>query len=1027
MAGKYIRKHRIRGILALALAAWLLPAGIVFPASETESVPVVRGEVVRNFARVTFEWPTEVYINASAKGNTLVLTFDRRANPDFGALLARLSPYLTHAELSADGKTVRLTLDQPYRVRSFVSGHINGVDILGIDPSMHGKTLPATQQAQAAASAARAAKKAASLAPAAGAPREAPQPKAPAAPPSPAAATASDVPASPAAPKAPPVSPAPLPPPAVFAPDTAVAPPANMQTAESVKVFAGVADGRAVLRFAWPERVAAAAFVRGGTLWIIFDRKAPLDLSAVKETATALYPSLSKLEHHNATILRLRVPPGSGIVASRDADTFEWRMMTLPTPQPPGQPLRVEVNTDPPLPAHVFLPLQESATPLVVEDPDIGDTLLVIPSHQPGQGVAQRRNFVEFALIESGQGLVVQKIADTVAVTPVRNGLRIGGKAGSPLSPDLPSPESAPHASQPSQSQDAVLFPYAQWRADPEVPLLAQINGLEEAISAARSGEQASQLRRRLAELYLAEGMAAEALGMLHEIRRTDPQFYVASRASALSGAAGFLMYRFTDAAQDFDSIELQGNRETGYWKAMLSDLLGNPDQAYDYLENHGPYISKYPPLIRQRMALMAADRAIAQSEYNMALQILDTLKEAKLLTEIEEDIAYLLGQVALETGKEEEGLNTLKTLAENYRKPSVRAKAEFALISHALKSQPEDFTPLIERFERLQASWRGDTLEMETLKILAELHAKKENYVQAMKFWRDLTTYFPGTALAAEAMSRMRATFVNLFDRGVAASLSPLDQLSLYYEYRSLTPSDAAGDRIIHGIADRLAAMDLLEQAITLLDYRMRYLYEKEARSRTGAKLARTYLLNRQPEKALQALNNSVYGNNPEDLRIERDRLAAQAMVELSRYTEALRLLEADKSMEAEAIRQRAYWRQKDWPRFIASMEEDFKRHDPGTPLSSSETDRLIQLAVAYLLQEDTAQVQYLRDYFTPLLADSPKAALFGFITAPQMKATPETFEAFMQQVDDTRKFLSSYKIRTAAAADAASAPGNP
>ncbi len=1057
-----------RHLLALAVTASLLPA---LALSASGSTPVVRGEVIRDFARVTFEWPRTVYLTTKTEGNTVTLNFDRRANPDFGALLGGLSPYVVNASLSADGKSVQLTLDKAYRIRSFVSGNLNGVDIVGVDASLHrkpekqlaalapaageekpssppeqsaergsGKTPDVVRTPEIPASAGMTQNKKPEPKPAPVAekkPEEKPvqmteaKPEAPPEPPpSPVAATPPEPPPAPvaaAAPEAPVALATPVPAadvPALSAePAPAFAPPKETgepgKDEDRVQVFASTSGERTILRFAWPTRVAAATFKRGPYVWVVFNKTSKLDLDAVKQTADTLYPDIEQLPTPGATVLRIARPSSGGVMATKAGDSFEWNIVLISSPQLPQDKIRVDVNTEPPLPPHVFLAMPEVVNPVTIEDPDLGDTLLVVPLYQPGQGLAPTRRFIEFALLESAQGVVIQKIADWMNITPVRNGMRVGAEGGALVSPALASSRKVPEISLPStptntpQGQSTTLFPYELWRADPAVPFVDQVNELEIAIAASGIPDEGMKLRLKLAQLYLAEGFTTEALGMVQEIRRIDSQSYVGLRAAAIAGGANFLMHRFSEAADDFAAAELQGSPEVEFWKNVLAELLGKPEQNYRYLENNDAYISKYPPRMRQRLSIAAADRAVAQADYASALEIMELMKSEDLVEGLDSYLSYLAAKIALETGKEKEGLEALVTLAQDYKHLSVRARAEFTLINYELKKDPESIKVLQPRLERLYTSWRGDSLEMETLKILGELYAQQEEYVRAMQAWRDLITAFPSTVSAAVALNKMQATFVQLFDGGAAGALPPLDQLSLYYEFRTLTPADAAGDRIINGIADRLVSIDLLEQAITLIDYRMRYLYEKEARSRAGAKLARIFLINRQPKKALEALQKSLYGENPEDLKVERDRLAAQAMVEMERYGEAAALLAEDKSTEAEAIRQRSWWKQKDWPKLIASVEGDLKNRATLTAaITEPEGEKLTQLALAYVAENDTAQLQYLRDYFTPLMQDNSRLKLFHFITEPQLLVTPEMFDAMLQQVEDTRQFIKEFDI---------------
>jgi tetratricopeptide (TPR) repeat protein len=751
-------------------------------------------------------------------------------------------------------------------------------------------------------------------------------------------------------------------------------------------------------------------------VWIVFSKPTVLDFTVVDEQFPELKGLITPVRAPGASAMRIPLGDYTGITTTRDDNAFEWRVTLSRALQQPAAPLRVAINTQPPLPPHVFLPVIENAETLKIKDPDAGDTLLVVPIFKPGEAVWPARRFVEFGLLPSAQGVAVQPFADDVSVTGARNGLRIMSERATNLSPDLPDVATDKPVVDASKTADGnvTLFPYEKWKADAVLPLRDHVEMLMHAIGDTDNPADTSPLRLKLAQRYLVEGMNVEALAVLEHIRRTDANYYTREHLSALTGAASFLMYRFGDAAEAFASPELQGYPEVGYWRNMLGELLGTPGQPFGYLANNDAYISKYPPQFRQRLAIAAADRAISSGDYNGAFRILDTLREDNLFEPVSDYTNFLLAKIAVETGKVKEGLEMWQGLAQNLANPFVRARAEFSLIGQQLKMQTVDREQAIDRLERLRLAWRGDSLEMSVLGFLGDLYEEKQDYVNALKVWRDLSSQYRNTVLAGQVQRKMLNAFIELFDEGKVANLPMLDQLTLYFTYRDLTPADTTGDRIVDKLSDRLIAADLLPQAANLLDQRMRYVYEREQRSRAGAKLARVYLMNRQPEEALQALQASVYGDNPADLRAERDSLSTRAMIQLKRYDDAMAMVAANKGMEASELRLQSYWKRKDWPNVIETVEGMLKqRPDPTAAVTQQEAEKLVELAIAYGAQNDLQQLQYLHDYFGPLMKDSPRKALFDFLTAQQTAIAPDTFEVAMTEVDDMKKFIEGYKVK--------------
>jgi lipopolysaccharide biosynthesis regulator YciM len=160
-----------------------------------------------------------------------------------------------------------------------------------------------------------------------------------------------------------------------------------------------------------------------------------------------------------------------------------------------------------------------------------------------------------------------------------------------------------------------------------------------------------------------------------------------------------------------------------------------------------------------------------------------------------------------------------------------------------------------------------------------------------------------------------------------------------------------------------------------------------------------------------MQALQESVYGENPILLRVKRNQIAAEAMMKLGRPDEALATLGQDDSGQAERIRAMIYWNEKDWQNVINSVENMLKgRPDPSKELSFEESEFVLRLALAYVFENDIAQLQYMRDYFTPLLRNSPNFQAFEFITTPDIQLNTRNFDDLLVALSKTKDFVDNY-----------------
>ena len=1155
-APKSRRRATLLGsVMALAL---VLPS-----LQQALAAPVVSGQSIRDFNRVTFEWPQSTRIESRMEGNKLIVTFDRRASgPDFTRLLSHLPKIVRKAEVAEDARGVVLTLDKPYRIRSFVSGNMNGVDLMAqaakteevaaskpvpvetakletakletakAEPVPNART-PASEENDTVQAAPvvpvekklpqpktpiEAALKKEPVAPVVvqaeeeseaeeqpvpaprapekpvllPEPRKKPKPpeveaKKPAIPEASKPETEKPEPAKEKTPTpeiAPPETPKPAPeeaakpapepvkapsviypvpklrpapehvdttvrdtgaaPPEAAKPETPAVPvepaaPAEKTTAQLqaektaaeaklplpvVKLPAAPTEATKLalqftrqgdalmLNFPWTQRTAAAMFQRGDTFWIIFDHLATIQPENL-EPARGLLTDISGSTASGHTILRLHAPNMHGMKAQQASGSLGWQVVLTPQGQWPESTPGIQAHTEEGQPSYLLVAALETAPAVTVPDPDLKDNLLIVPSYSVGQGIAPARHMVELDLLASAQGIVIQPEVDGIAVSQQRNGLRIGTPEGLRLSKNLPGSA----ASKQDGSNDAALpslFAVADWPGGVGSGTAESIPSIQARLMPMmrEKGAVANEARKQMAQAYLAQGLAPEALGQLDLLRESDLDYYIREKLSALSGLANFIMYRMPEAARDFSVPELQASEEAEYWRTILAELNGRSDELFDYVRFNARYMHQYPQEVRRRLAIIAVDRLIAKSRYNEAVAVLSGLRKDKLIDKkTSPAVDYLLGETLARTGFADKATELWKPLTQNMDDRYWRARAEYALINLELTNGKITEADAIPRLDHLRILWRDDPLELQVLMQLSELQLKEKQYRDALRTLREITLDYPNTQAAFDAAQKMAETFVTLFNGDGAKAMKPLDALALYYEFKDLTPVEEAGDVMIRNLSDRLAEVDLLDRAAALLEHQVKFRLQGEERSRVGARLALLYLLNRQPQKALDELELTGYGANTEELERKRALLTARALADLKEGDRAIALLEDDTSLDAQLLKVDVRWDQGNWPELSHVGEAILgARRDPTAQLTDTEMGVLLKLAVAYSFQRDTEQLRYLRDYFGPLVQQSPQKDLFHFLTndAP---ISPDTIAQLSQNISEMQSFLSRWR----------------
>src|SRR4029077_2553550 len=152
--------------------------------------------------------------------------------------------------------------------------------------------------------------------------------------------------------------------------------------------------------------------------------------------------------------------------------------------------------------------------------------------------------------------------------------------------------------------------------------------------------------------------------------------------------------------------------------------------------------------------------------------------------------------------------------------------------------------------------------------------------------------TVFPAQASTRNIHDDAAKTFDSLYLAGKADTLPAIDALTLFYDFRELTPIGRRGDEMIRRLADRLVSVDLLAQAAELLQHQVDHRLEGAARAQVATRLAAIYLMNRKPDRALAALRMTRMANLPNDLRNQRLLLEARALSDLGRHDLALEVV---------------------------------------------------------------------------------------------------------------------------------------
>lgn len=979
------------------------------------------------YGRVAFDWKTPVGFGLERDRDRAVVTFDHRARVDPARLPAELPPPIESisAETTADGLRVTLAVPGDADIRSGFDGSRVILDVLA-----PGATAPTAAPAHTSPAAPPPAAPASSPVPSApatdahGPPAtaeggHAPSPAPGPSPPGPAAeATAPEAPApaeqTPVAPAATPV--APLPAATRLLPDSVTLAAADLKAAAATAVPGALPVGvtrdaeTVSLRFGWTEPVAAAVFRLGEHLWVAFDGAETLDLSALKRLDRRIVGAAQQIEVDSGTVLRLPLVPGVNANVWRDGEA--WIVDLRPQQQRPEVALAIDVQTASPQGPRLFFPIEGAGRAMRVRDPDVGDEYLIVPLVPLGRGIDGDRHYAELDLLGSVQGIPVRVRADGIEARYLPDGVAIVREGGLYLSSAKPKARPGDDGGSEVTVDRSRLFDVAAWKRGDEASFLKEKQALQLMVASSTSLSRAEP-RLELARFYFANGYAPEALGLLRTIAEEDPDLANDPPVRALRGASNFLMRRFELAREDLLDPSLTGIPEAELWRGATAAALQRWREAAEHFARAGEIPVAYPRHYKTEIALLAAESAIRVGDLRGAAQFLDDVLTANPTPSELARVEYYRGKVLYDSGDRERGLATWQALADGADRWAM-VRSRLALIDDGLANGTMTRQEAIEELENLRFAWRGDEIEFGMLRKLGRLYLEEGNYREGLGVLKQAATYFPNDPAAKDVGKEMLDAFERLYLDGLSERMPPLQALSLYEDFRELTPVGRKGNEMIEKLADRLVSVELLDRAATLLEHQVKFRLKGQDRARVGARLAVIRLLDRKPDLAIQALDESRATTVPQQLEDERERLRARALYELGQADQALKLIARDRSKEADKLRAEIYMQTQKWAE-AADAFADLVGGPPiaGRPLEPEQTGYVLNRAVALALAGDSAGLSRLRREFVDSMDKGPYKEPFRLITN-QTDGDLSNFNTLVErfrEIDRLQSFMSNYQ----------------
>jgi len=776
------------------------------------------------------------------------------------------------------------------------------------------------------------------------------------------------------------------------------------------------------LRVTFPIQVAtpAAAFRRGDTVWLVFDTPKPIDVEAIRAKGGAMIGEVGRvpLDKGQAVRIRLTRPLVYSLASEEVGKETNWLLTLADKIQTTPLPLMMSRNITDPALANIAIPFANPGVLHKLTDPDAGDTLYVVTAQRPVRGFIKRQDLVDLSLLESAHGIAVRPNSDEVGVEVGADKVILGKKGGLTLSPVDISAERAPTAVRP-------VFSPEGWRKGQSENFMARQSELITAISNVEPALR-SLPRLDLAQFYMSRAMYHEAKAVT-ELMLSDPLNKEESGALIMHAIASILIGRPAQGLKDLANPVIGNSHDSQLWKALAYARQGKWADAREKFKNVEFAIASLP-LDIQRIVTMDAMRASLEvKDYAGASKRRSELEVVGVPPETAPGFAVLRGRLAEALGHDKDALDDYKLAAASSDRP---AAAEAKQLEVALRQKRDEIgkEDALRELETLSMTWRGDSIEVKTLQMLSQMYAESGRYRDALTAARTATRLQPNAEASRQAQDLASELFTKIFLGPKGDELPPVEALGMFYEFRELTPIGRRGDELIRRLADRLASIDLLDQAAELLQYQVDHRLEGAARAQVAARLSMIYLANRKPDMAITALRASRISDLSGELRQQRLLLEARAQSDVGRHDLALDIVSNVSGREVLRLRSDIFWAARRWRESAEQIELYYgERFRDFKPLNTVEKSDIIRAAVGYALADDSIGLSRFREKYAPLMSESADRLAFDIASKPAAASSAEFAEIakLAASVDTLDGFLREMKQRFPDAT--ARAPGSP
>lgn len=777
-------------------------------------------------------------------------------------------------------------------------------------------------------------------------------------------------------------------------------------------VEASLNQAQDALRLVFPfdDKTGASIFRRDRSVWMVFKTDDEIDTSAINALRGEFVRSVNVIE--NGKYKAVRVLLSSAQLASAAIDDNNWVVSIGNALIRTSEPMTITRQLDD---EGIFLsvPLKNAVGDVLFEDPEVGDHIHVIVAEAPARGLIRRQEFVMLTILPSTHGVAFIPKNSTIKARIANEGVAIESDESLNLSAIK-----GLRASASGKLVSDEWFDKAIEITDSDVVQPGQFDVRERALIKNIIDADESErplLHVKLAEFYIANGFGPEALASLGRAIQAQP-LLENKRAYVLSKAAAELkMARHDDALKTLSGETYEKDQDAAVWRTIAAAGEAKWPLALKYAALGRTRLSSYDYATQQDFFLSAADAALNLKDLDNAKSYLGSLILRNATEYNRGRYEILQGVLAIEEGRVEDA-RFFYDRANNVDDLRIQSQAKLSLIALDHDTNAIDNAKTIDEYEKFVAVWRNDDLELKGLRGLGKVLAEEEEYRRAFQLVQTAVISDNNSPITHAIQDDMKALFVELFHNGKADDLDPIDALSLYYDFRHLTPIGRIGDEIVRYLSRRLVDLDLLPQAAELLTHQVDNRLKGPARARVAADLAVVELLDHKPHRAITTLHKSRAAGLPIALQRQRRLVEAYALSEVGKYDIALELLAGLDGEDVDRLSANINWDARRWSKAGELLEKTHSgRWSDVEPLSPHVRLDIMRAAIAFSLDKDDFALNRLNQKFGTKMSESPDASIFQVLTQPLNEQNFDRDVAVdsILNINTADSFLRDYRLR--------------